>query len=111
MPIAAGELNARITLYPVTSSRGDGGEDVQTLGTGVPLWAKVEPGFGGEGVRGDGQLNRQPTRFTIRSRSGVGPTYRIGYKGRMYEIEDVAEPFEGQNEYVVITAYADEASE
>lgn len=111
MPITAGELNRRVELYSGATARGDGGSITESVTAEATVWAKVEPGVGGEAVRGDGQLNRQPTRFTIRKYTGIGPGWQVAYKGRFYEIEDVAEPVDGINEYLVLTGYADEAAE
>lgn len=110
MPIAAGELNRRVELHEEVASRGDGGAAEFTLTLRATVWAKVEPGGGSQAERSGGELARQSCRFTVRKRAGLGPRWQVRYQGVFYLIEDVSEPVEGLNEYLVITAYADERS-
>lgn len=110
MPIAAGELNQRVQLYRTDFSRGDGGASIQGRTLVATVWAKVEAGGGTQADRGGGELARQGTLITIRKRADVAPTWEVDYRGRTYQVENVAEPFDGLNEYLILTAYADEVA-
>lgn len=110
MPIRAGELNQRVHLYRVNTTRGSAGEVIESDEAVAEVWAKVEAGGGTQAERGGGQLARQALQITIRKRPEVGPTWKVAWRGRFYIVENVAEPFDGLNEYLVLSVYGDEVA-
>lgn len=105
MRLRAGELDRRITIQRLSVTRGNLGEELKGWTTVATVWAKVEVDAGGEEFRALQRTASQTARFTIRYRAGISPKdHRVVYQGRVYEIEDVAEP--DRIKTLVLTGYA-----
>lgn len=90
MPIAAGELDKRITLRTRTRTIDpEFGSDVEAWAS-VGLYAKVIESPGREYVAGTVGAEGRAV-FLIRKRDGVDSTAEVVWKGRTYGVEDVTE--------------------
>lgn len=106
--IAAGDLDKRISLTPITRGRSAAGETTETPGTPVEVWAKVEPIDPRTGFD-DARFAQRPThKITIRWRQGVKHRDRLTFRGRAFDIVSIHDPDE-RREALVILAAAREA--
>ncbi len=102
----AGRLDRRITLQSLVEEQQADGHMRRTYQDIATVWAEVTPGKGQETLADDQIVARQSVIFKIRYRAGIDPKGRVHYKGRFYNIRDVAET--GRREGLVITADSDE---
>lgn len=89
-----GKLNKRITLVGSVPEKNEIGQTVFKEKAVKTIWAKVEPVRGREYY--EAQKIRTDTlyKFTIRYRAGVTPDMQVQYKGRVFEIQNIINPFE-----------------
>lgn len=106
MGMRSGKLDRRVVLMRTTLTANEFGENVPVLVDVARVWASIVPEKGAEKNAADQTTAKQPTTFEIRFRSDVAPTWAVQYRGRVYDIEDVAEI--GRREGLRLTAFARE---
>jgi SPP1 family predicted phage head-tail adaptor len=103
----AGALDRRIVLQRATFAPNDFNEPVATWSDLITVWAAVYQVTDVEQFRAQEIGAEVTTRFTIRYSSGVadlGPTDRVAFDGREYNITGVREL--GRREWLEIRAVA-----
>lgn len=94
----AGQLRHRVTIQQFTQTQNEYGEIVEGWTTFATVWAAVEPLRGREFWDAQ-QLNAEVTaRIRLRYLSGVGPTMRVVYDGRTFEVDSVIDVDERHRE-------------
>lgn len=89
----AGRLRHRLELQRAVETRNEYGEVVLTWSTVATVWGSVEPLQGREYQLAKQTQAETMTRFRIRYRSDVRPSWRVAWSGRHYDIAD-AQPDE-----------------
>jgi SPP1 family predicted phage head-tail adaptor len=88
--INAGMFNKRIELQRTEEGGFDEeGYPIEPTVTTWELWAMIKPMEAREYVEAKATHSENITRFVIRYRKGIDSTFRINYKGNIYEIESV----------------------
>jgi SPP1 family predicted phage head-tail adaptor len=108
--VRAGELDRPIVLERRFAATNSFGEQVEGWApVGGTVFAGFTPASGGESFGNDQRVAEQRVTFEIRYRPGISPaTHRIVFDGRVYEIEDVAEP--ERRKRLLITARVQDAA-
>jgi SPP1 family predicted phage head-tail adaptor len=88
----AGKLNRRITLETNTTTRSKSGQEINTWGDAVPVWAEVLQPTAKEVFEADQLSAIQTAVFKIRYRSGISAAKtRVTFDGQTYNITGVTE--------------------
>ena len=90
--IAAGILDKRVAIAPVTRGKDALGGVTETVGQAVSVWARVEPIDPQERFEKERFELRPELRVTIRWRAGVNHRDRLTYRGRAYDILGAHDP-------------------
>lgn len=85
----AGELRQRIKIQDRVVARNGFGEEIATWSTLATVWASIETPTGGEYQAQDRAGAAITQQVTIRHRTGIEPTMRINWNGRLFEIAAV----------------------
>ncbi len=85
----AGELRHRIDLQSPSKTRNSVGEEVITYATVAAVWARVETLNGREYLDQQRAGASLTHKIKIRNRSDVGPTWRVVWGTRIFEISAV----------------------
>lgn len=102
----AGRKDKRIEIQALTEGKGDYGADTETWTLYKEVWAIMIPIGGREPYVSNQFTSELDTLFRIDYISGISPkTYRIKYKGLVYDIYSVLE-IEGRNQTLEIGAKA-----
>jgi len=102
--MGAGNFDRRVELHAPHNrvTRSGGNERVWTKVTTV--WAEQVRSAGGESDLAD-QVNAVTrATFRIRYRTGMGPDWRLVFRGQTYEINSVSEPVRNQTLELACTA-------
>ena len=94
----AGRLNRRITIQVPTDGQSGTGAVTLTWATFATRWATAEPLAGGEGHKTDQFYAEHGYRFMLRRTTGVLPSMRISWDGRVFDItgiQDIRDPKQG----------------
>jgi SPP1 family predicted phage head-tail adaptor len=91
-----GRMDRRVTIQRATLATNEYGERAETWGTLATMWAEIsyKYGSGSESIQSDQILAKQPVSFVIRystTTSGILPSDRVSYDGKIYQIEAVQE--------------------
>jgi SPP1 family predicted phage head-tail adaptor len=88
----AGRLRHRLTLeQAVTSEDGSGGYATEWLAV-ASLWGAIETISGREWAESDAVKSEATHRIAIRHRDDIGPSMRLRFYGRVFDIESLADP-------------------
>lgn len=80
------KLRHRIVLQEHISSRDSFGAELKTWSDKSKVWASIEP-LSGKEYFAVQQVNAEVnTKITIRYRTGIKPTMRVLFEGRVFEI-------------------------
>jgi len=85
----AGPMDRRITLRTPTATQDTAGQQVDTMGSPVEVWANEFPLRGEEGFAASQKYGEVTTRFRIRYLAGVTTRTNLTYDGRTYDIRAV----------------------
>ena len=107
MPLAAGDLDRRITFERAIGTTDDLGGEVHNWGEHATVWAQVLPISDGERWRAAEVAASVTTRFRIRWGAGVTVEDRIAYDGRIYDIVGVKEIGRREGQEITAAARAD----
>lgn len=105
MPIDAGQLRERITIQrplPGTPAEDNFGKAQASWVDYASRFAKVELGAATEGQQAGAKHASHAGTFTIRATQGVTEKMRIVWRSRIFNINGVVDPNDG--DLVVITA-------
>ena len=102
----AGRLDRRITIQGKTLTHDEFGEEVETWGDLMTVWAQLQSDRGDERFAHQQLLGTAASTFVIRRRPDLVLTveHRINYNGRTWDITDVREL--GRNQGLEIDAKA-----
>jgi SPP1 family predicted phage head-tail adaptor len=100
-PLKAGLLRKRITIQETTESRNDWGEVVDSWGTYVTRWARVQPLRGKEKWVAKQLEAEEVVYFTVRYVDGLTAKMRVLYNSNVYNIISF-ENTQGRNRVTVI---------
>lgn len=92
--IEAGKLRHRLTIQQFSVAKNSYGEDIKTWTDYHSCWGSVEPLIGREFWDSQQIVPEVETRMRIRYKSGIGPTMRISYDDRIFEILGIKNPDE-----------------
>lgn len=107
MVMQAGKLDRRIVIERFTATTDPFGGEVQTWAPLATVWAQYLPGPGGERWRSSEVAAVTECRFIIRNWPAVTVKDRVIYKGRAYDIVDVAEIGRGVGQEISAKGRAD----
>jgi SPP1 family predicted phage head-tail adaptor len=94
MPIAAGDLDRRITIERFTTGTNALNEEVRSWGTLATVWASMRPLYGSERLAAQEVSAQATTQFRIRwaqSLKDLSPLDRLRYDNKVFEISEVRE--------------------
>ncbi len=104
MTIRSGALRHRVTIQSRATTQTASGQPTWNWTTFATVWSSVEPLLGGGEVLAAAQRQaRVPTRFRIRYLTGVLPSMRILWDGRLFDIKEVQQPRGIEYEMILIT--------
>lgn len=86
MAFTAQELNTKIQLQSMTTTRGPDGETVTAWTTYAEAFAKVEPLLGREFIAAAEAQSEIAAKVTMRWRDGVSARHRVLVDGEAFEI-------------------------
>lgn len=98
----AGKLRHRVTIQEQSTARDTFGQRVDTWTTVATVWASVEPLQGREFLDGRSLEAEISLRVRMRYRSGVEPTMRLSWGGRIFEIVAITSTEERGRELVLM---------
>lgn len=87
--ISAGSLRERIIFQYCTPAQDALGWPDQTWVTLATVWASVSPISSNEMWKAHREITEVDTKFKIRYRKDIQPTYRILWKNKLYKIYSV----------------------
>lgn len=97
-----GKLRHRVTLQEYVSLKDSFGAEIEAWSDKATVWASIEPLSGREYFAAR-QMNAEVnTKITIRYRTGVKPTMRILFAGRVFEILSVINTEEKNRELILM---------
>lgn len=102
--MSIGQMRNRIALQSMSESTDEGGGQSTSFSTASTVWARVENNSGNEVVFGDQIEARANYVFKIRYYSSLTPKFRISYNSKLFNIEHIADEFEGRRRYQIISA-------
>ena len=102
-----GLLNRRIMLQTKQASTRDnmGGQVVSWVDQ-FPAWASDSPLSGRELMAAQQKHAEMTSRFRIRYRSEITQEWRIAFQGRIYDILEIIDVYEGAHRYLDILCQA-----
>lgn len=88
----SGRLRHRAALeYPVTTADAYGQPVVTWTSIGV-FWVGIEPLSGKERLEAGAERAETTVRIVMRYHASIDETYRVGHKGKYYDIQSVINP-------------------
>lgn len=93
----------QVRIIPYTSAKNASGSFVETPGTGVNIWAKVENPSGSRGYQ-NGQTQMSNTRtFMVRFKFDLFPdaNWRLMYDGKLWTVTDIQKVDERKFYYLI----------
>lgn len=103
-PPSAGELDRRVEIQRTTEVQDSFGQVNLTWVQLAQVWARFEPGGGGESFVAEQRSSRAQAAFTIRYRAGITPRMRVKLDSDVWEIEAVEEP--QRRAWLMLTCHA-----
>lgn len=98
----AGTLDQQVTIQIATHTRGTSGEQKQTWQTWRTVWANVQTSSGSENFYSP-QLTAETThKLKLRYLTGLKPTMRALWRGRILDITFVDESRQRQGELYLL---------
>lgn len=88
-PVAAGQLDQRITLQQRAAGQDSRGQESTTWSDVATVWASAQPLRGREFFAAAQVQAEATVRFRIRYRDGVVPTMRVLWRSQPYDINSV----------------------
>lgn len=98
-----GRLNKRITFTRCMETENEVSELSQELQDFKTVWAEVKPLRGKEYLENKKIQPELIYKFTIRYRKDITPDMQIRFNNRLFNIQDIINPYE-RNEMLEITA-------
>ncbi len=81
-----GDLDQRITIQELTTSRGSSGEEISTWTDWQTVWAKVETSSGSEKFYSPQLVSEATHKIKMRYLIAVKPTMRVYWRNREMDI-------------------------
>lgn len=94
----AGTLNKQITIQSPSTTQDDYGQPTTDWTDLMTTWASIRAATSKEVYAASGFTSQLSHIITIRWRPGVQANQRIAYRGRVFEIQTVADPDESRVE-------------
>lgn len=85
-PISAGELDQRITLQTRQAGQDAVGQEIETWGGDVALWARARPLRGREFFAAGATQSQETIIFGIRYTPGLTSAMRVLWNGEVYPL-------------------------
>lgn len=98
----AGRLTSKLTLKQKTVTRDSAGGEVVTYVTRATVAGAAEPLRGREYIALQQSQSDLSVRFTIYFREDVGADWRVGWRGREYEIDGEPIDVDGRRNWLEI---------
>lgn len=104
--IAAGKLDQRIKIVPLTSTQNGAGDTIDTPDNAntATVWAAVRQQGAAEQTRNGITVGDVTYAIRVRHRAGVDHTCRVEYRGRALEVLTVVEAGQNNREWIDIIA-------
>lgn len=96
-----GALRHQVTITQPTHANTNG-EIATTWGTVTVCWASLEPLKGREWIESGLENSEITSRMRMRYLSGIGPTMRVNFGARTFEIVSVVDVYERTRELEVM---------
>lgn len=87
--VNAGSLRHRITIQQFSVAKDSYGEDIKTWSDYHICWAEISPFRGREYFESQQIVPEIETRMKIRYKSGIGPTMRVSWNDRYFDILNI----------------------
>lgn len=106
--MSAGRLSQRVELHrrDMGISATGSGEQVESWTLDSSAWAEVTPVGGNEAFSSLQRADSTTMRFRIRFREDVGPTWRIRWRGRFYDVVELLPSGQLLREWLDVAAVA-----
>lgn len=98
----AGQLDRPIVIEQATYTQDSIGQEIPTWRPWLTTYAKWEPTLGSERFQANGAHSIMGGKFTIRYKTGIDPTMRILFDGKIYAIKAIAELTRRQGLEIVV---------
>tara|TARA_R110000803_G_scaffold110899_1_gene179360 strand:- start:805 stop:1128 length:324 start_codon:yes stop_codon:yes gene_type:complete len=98
-----GEMRNKIVIQTLSGGTDSGGGQATSYGSDLTVWAKVENMSGSESMFGDQVRATSNYKFTIRYVSALTPKNRISYNSKLFNIQHIANIYEGKEKFQEIS--------